>query len=337
MASPYTILNSSAMPGLTKRLTLVQEGIRMLRNTRPSLHPELRKGLMEDLAERMMMSGYNADYRRGIIESAVKGYEAQVAADLTGEKPLYRPRSWQQETRRKRKRMKGAAWYRPADTVLFCPATPGSELANKLREVVEEEGRRINLRVRVVEKGGVSLRRQLVNTDLAAGEPCAAPSCMMCLTGGGGGGLKHHRAGALYHGKCKICEAEGLVSEYWGESGDSAYARCLDHKKDIERKDLGNAFAKHIQLHHPAEEGKPEVFQFRLENTFQRPAPRQVAEAVKIHGSKADFLLNSKSEWEQPSVDRVTITNEPRQREGGGRGGAGQRGRGGRRQVGGAT
>jgi hypothetical protein len=96
----------------------------MLRNTRPSLHPELRRGLMEDLAERMFISGYNADYRRGILESAVKGYEAQVAADLTGEKPLYRPRSWQQESRRRRKRMKRAAWYRPADTVP--PPAPSS-------------------------------------------------------------------------------------------------------------------------------------------------------------------------------------------------------------------
>jgi hypothetical protein len=337
MAQPYTILNSSAMPGLTKRLTLVQEGIRMLRNTRPSLHPELRKGLMEDLAERMLISGYNSDYRRGIIESAVKGYEAQVAADLSGEKPLYRPRGWQQESRRRRKRMKRAAWYRPADTVLFCPATPGSELAHRLRRVAEEEGRRINLKVRIVEKGGVSLRRQLVNTDLAAGEPCSAPSCMMCLTGGGGGGLRHHRAGALYHGTCKICEQEGLCSEYWGETGDSAYARCLDHKKDIENKDLGNAFAKHLETHHPTEVGKPDKFEFKLENTFQKPAPRQTSEAIKIHNSKADYLLNSKSEWEQPSVERVTVTREPRQREGGGRGGGGQRGRGGRRQVGGAT
>ena len=332
MASPYTILNASAMPGLTKRLTLVQEGIQMLRNTRPSLHPRLRRGLMEDLAERMMVSGYNADYRRGIIESAVKGYEAQVAADLAGEKPLYRPRGWQQESRRRRKRMKRAAWYRPADTVLFCPATPGSELASRLRKVAEEEGKRINLRVRVVEKGGVSLRSQRVKTDLAAGEPCAAPNCMMCLTGGGGGGLRHHRAGALYHGLCKICEEEGLVSEYWGESGDSAYARCLDHKKDIEKKDLSNAFAKHLNLHHPTEEGKPETIKFKLEKTFQKPAPRQVAEAVKIHNSKADRLLNSKAEWEQPSVDRVIVTREPRQREGGG-GGRGSS----QRQVGGAT
>jgi hypothetical protein len=155
---------------------------------------------------------------------------------------------------------------------------------------------------------------------------------MMCLTGGGGGGLRHHRAGALYHGSCKICEHEGLVSEYWGESGDSAYARCLDHKNDIEKKDLKNAFAKHLMLHHPTEEGKPETFQFKLEKTFQKPAPRQVAEAVKIHNSKADLLLNSKAEWEQPSVDRVTVTREPRQREGGGR----ERGIG-QRQVGGAT
>ena len=70
LASPYCILNFSAMPGLTKRLSLVQEGIRMLYNTRQSLHPELRKSLMEDLAERRMISGYNCDFWWGIIESA---------------------------------------------------------------------------------------------------------------------------------------------------------------------------------------------------------------------------------------------------------------------------
>ena len=86
-----------------KRLSLVQTGITMLRNTRPRLHATLRIPLMEGLAETMMLSGYPEDYRRGVIEPAVKGYEAQVAASDRGEVPLYRPRDWQPQARRRKK------------------------------------------------------------------------------------------------------------------------------------------------------------------------------------------------------------------------------------------
>ena len=35
--------------------------------------------MMEQLATKMMISGYPADFRRGVLESAVKCYEAQLA------------------------------------------------------------------------------------------------------------------------------------------------------------------------------------------------------------------------------------------------------------------
>ena len=65
-----------------------------------------------------------------------------------------------------------AGWYRPADTVAFFPATPGGELAKGITRVLQEEGARIDMKLRVVETGGVSLARQLVQPDLRAGEPC---------------------------------------------------------------------------------------------------------------------------------------------------------------------
>ena len=77
VATDYSILNRSAMPAATKRITLVQMGVTMLRNTRQRLHQLLRIPLMEQLAEKMMMSGYPEDFRRGVIESAVVCYEKQ--------------------------------------------------------------------------------------------------------------------------------------------------------------------------------------------------------------------------------------------------------------------
>ena len=64
MKSLYSILNQPAMPASVKKITLVQMGVTMLRNTRPELHSELRVSMMELLATKMMISGYPADFRQ---------------------------------------------------------------------------------------------------------------------------------------------------------------------------------------------------------------------------------------------------------------------------------
>ena len=258
MASPYTILNRSAMPASTKRITLVQMGVTMLRNTRQELHPELRVSLLEHLAEVMMLSGYPEDYRRGILESAVACYEAQVAASLRGEVPLYRPRDWEAPARKRKKLLAKSSWFRPADTVLQVPFTPGGVLAASVRKVVEEEGSRLGLKLKIQEGAGVPLRRSLVTQDLRAGEPCPQGNCPLCLTGEGRGGLHHHRSGAVYQGVSCLC-GEG-VATYWGETGDSAYCRTLQHQAAIRNKDESNAFSKHLAIHHPTEEGNQDAF-----------------------------------------------------------------------------
>ena len=80
------------MPASVKKITLVQIGVTMLRNTRPKLHSELRVSMMEQLATKMMIFDYPADFRRGVIESAVKCYEAELAVSKSGEKPSQIPR-----------------------------------------------------------------------------------------------------------------------------------------------------------------------------------------------------------------------------------------------------
>ena len=62
------------------------------------------------------------------------------------------------------------AWFRPADKVLRVPFTPDSELAKEARAVVEEEASRLGLKVKVVERSGVPLKRQITTSDLGAGK-----------------------------------------------------------------------------------------------------------------------------------------------------------------------
>ena len=106
---------------------------------------------------------------------------------------------------------------------------------------------------------------------------------------------------------------EQFEARYWGESGDSGYVRTKQHLDSIEKGDSNNAFAKHLEEYHPERIGDKSAFQFKVARTFRSPLLRQIWEAVKIHGSKANIVLNSKAEWMQPAVDRIQVTREPRQ------------------------
>ena len=105
-----------------------------------------------------------------------------------------------------------AAWYRPTDTVTFIPATPGGKLTEQLRQVLQEEGKRLNLVIKAVEQGRVSLKRKLTGGDLTAGEPCKQPDCELCRSGLKG--CCHRRAGVVYRGTCNICEQNNITAPY---------------------------------------------------------------------------------------------------------------------------
>ena len=57
----------------------------------------------------------------------------------------------------------------------------------------------------------------------------------------------------------------------------------------------------------PSQKEISEPLFFKVLRTFRRSLVRQISEAVAIHGCMATVLLNSRSEWEQPMVDRVMV------------------------------
>jgi hypothetical protein len=102
-----------------------------------------------------------------------------------------------------------------------------------------------------------------------------------------------------------------ISAVYIGESGFSGYYRANIHARDIGSKDLQNAFAKHLNIFHPEFEGDPTVFNTQVIQTFRKPLPRQITEATMIHNNSAQVKMNSKAEFRQPAVPRVTATREP--------------------------
>ena len=107
------------------------------------------------------------------------GYERQCRVSDAGGRPLYRPRSYEAEERRRKKALTKTSWYRPADAALFIPATPGEELKKNIEKVVTEELERIGMTAKVVETGGVTMRSMLVRTDLTG---CIIPACVLCAS-----------------------------------------------------------------------------------------------------------------------------------------------------------
>ena len=137
------MLARSAMSDRTKRSALTQEAIQILRNCTMSLPWTRKAQLLSDFSLRMKISGYSERYRETVIKSAISAWKKQVEMDQTGECPLYRKREWRQDERRKQKEYKKVGWYKKLggqtnDFAIFCPASPGSRLATKWKNEMEE-------------------------------------------------------------------------------------------------------------------------------------------------------------------------------------------------------
>ena len=128
--------------------------MRRLRNTKREIPWERKTEILSEFSHKLMVSGYNERFRYDVIKSAVEGYDKQCRWADAGTVPLHRPRDFDEENRRKKKLMSKTSWFRPADAVLFVPATPNSELANRIRKVVAVEAARLGNTVRVVGTGG---------------------------------------------------------------------------------------------------------------------------------------------------------------------------------------
>ena len=158
-----------------------------------------------------------------------------------------------------------------------------------------------------METAGTLLQQKLVRTDLSANKPCKQQDCILCIRGEGNSSTSHHRGGALYKGSCKLCEKNNLRAEYHGETGYSAYTRTQEHAKEIKKQNSNNAFAKHLAAVHLENKGNLECNRFQVVNTYAKPLECQVAEAVAIYRSNANYIMNSKAEFMQPAMERVIV------------------------------
>ena len=310
---------NSALAMSVKRTSLTQYGLRILRNTKLEVPWSEKAAMLSEFSARLRDSGYSERFRQQCIESVLGGWKKMVEEQEAGRRPINRPQDWQKERRRQEKTKKKTNWYKTGgySTVIFCPYTPGSELAKKWREIEAREAETRGWRYKVVESGGRQIRSIVCKNPWTG--PCNDQECFVCSTGGRG---NCRQPGCTYKVQCLACREQGpdtvpdfeevggsrqgqgevgvpCTALYHGQSGYSGFVRGGEHQTDQRANKTSNAMIRHNNIYHRAEKV---LYQMSVVSLHKEPVGRLLREGVDIVAGNQTILLNSKEEFLQGAV-----------------------------------
>ena len=257
-----------------------------------------------DYMGRMREAGYGEGMRRDVLQHSARIYGRMRMEDDDGTRPMYRPKSFERMKRRKSKTEKKHSWSSRGGYIapIFVPSTPSGELASLLRTVVEEEERSSGLKFRIVEQGGVTIKKRVQKSKPTATPWCAEVDCIACKGERGGGG-NCRQSNIEYSMDCCLCP-DSRPTAYHGETSRNLYTRAGEHYRDYHKGEEDSWIGKHqLEMHG----GAQAEFTAKVTNSFRDCLTRQVSEAVTIRRSEKE-VLNGKSEWHQPAL--FTVRNE---------------------------
>ena len=247
-----------------------------------------------------MIAGYHENYRKVALERAMAIIDKMKQNEAEGVQPLHRPKDWNVAQRKKQKARKQRNWATKGGFIapIIIPSTPNSELLNILKEVAKSEAEP-GLKFRVVERGGVPVKRQVQNANPTGQMGCQSIDCPACHWGRGQGG-NCRRSNVSYEFCCNLCP-ENDKHVYIGETARNLYSRGKEHVANLGSGNKESFMKKHqIEKHN----GVEAEFSAKVTGSFRDCLTRQVSEGVQIRRSNCT-VLNSKSEWHQPALWRV--------------------------------
>ena len=329
MSSKLVMMERSALPTRMKITTLTQEIIRRQKNTSRSVGEKRRRQILSKMMVKMKRSGYDLRMRRRVLVAGMKGYQRMVETEEKGGRQVNRPR-WEGATERRFKKLGAKAnWYKKKgrkrggaiekrkgdrkkgkaeesdiEAVLFVPYTPEGELAKRLQEEDDRFRKGTNLRrIKVVERGGITIKDVLARTNPWVKEGCSRSDCLPCKWEKGKGG-NCQQENVVYSISCLECRRNNIKAEYTGESSRTAYLRGKEHIEGLENEKEKNALWKHCCQEH----GMKKVdFSMKVLRGHKTPLTRQIQEGVEIEFSEAKIIMNSKGEWNGSRIPRIVI------------------------------
>ena len=202
-------------------------------------------------------------------------------------------------------------------SVLFVNQTPNGVLAKKLQKVENDISKLTGDRVKIVERGGTTLKRMLVKSNPWAGSFCGRDNCLPCMSSDGDQDC--FLKGVVNDMTCTKCEEEANerkdvnvpIYRYTGTTSRSLYERGAEHLKAFKDKDIEKSVL--LKHSHDKHEGNFVQFSMKIIKKHYSAFQRLVHEAVRIERNSRDkniSSLNSKSEYGRGHLPRLII-NEP--------------------------
>ena len=139
-----------------------------------------------------------------------------------------------------------------------------------------------------------------VMAEPLASDTCNRNNCFPCTSGGGG---DCERSSVGYEIDCLECLGAKVTATYHGESGRNGYTRGIEQITALEGRQETSPLWKHCEIQH---NGRVVEFRMTCLQNFKSAFARQTNEGVRIATSTADICMNSRTEFHQPSIVRVT-------------------------------
>ena len=303
MASAVVINKRSALPWQTKKSSLAGEVARRILNCDDQAWIEDGREIINKFCGKLMLSGYNEHERQIILnegESRVNNIKIKVAE---GKRPLYRTSNYNKYERAIEKQLKKRTWFGNKETVLFVQSTPREQLRRQIQLEADKGG----VSLRVVERGGRTLKSMLQKSEVEK-LVCEDSECVICQNEDKGLCSKENIGYTVVCNTCKSEKKDLPVKQnkfiMHGESSRTAKVRCKEHNDALMRRRNSNLW-DHCVLEH---QGQIAEFDYKVHRSFNRDSLlRQIEEAKRLETEEGS-LLNDKMEFVQPFAIQLKAT-----------------------------
>ena len=303
ISNKTVVHRESAISFVSKINILTADLVRINRNISSFCVRGEREGKMQYFMKKLQHSGYSKKERITVYRKAKGIYDKMCENASRDIYPMYRGKFWKQKERQIEKSEKKKNWYSKGgyQTVLFVDATPKQKMAKEIQKVLKE----CNLKIKVIEKSGDSLKNKLVRSNPFPSEKCEGIGCKVCASGQS---INCKLREFIYEIGCSsaysdINPCDGI---YKGESSRSTGERLGEHLEEYSERKTKSVFHKHMVESHAGE--RKDIVMKIIGHCPNDAMLRQVTEAVIIRETKPG--LNKKEEWGNMNISKQRYTGK---------------------------
>ena len=297
ISNKMTIHKRTAVPYKDKRQTVLQEALRRLRNTHPDLGDTVRDKHLTEYSKSMKLSGWNETERHQVIKGALNIYQEERNKHRRGERQLYRNKVERQKD--KEKKLDNNLWFMKGGhtSTLKLNHTPGDKLATMVKSFVTKTAD--GGKARILSQAGQTILSKLTNKNPRGNNTKTVRLTPQTEIEWSADKGQIAQTGVTYRVSCNLCHEDNKKTHYEGETGKNLVQRARIHLQDLKTDRQENPLTTHKQTH-----GGRYDYDMTIDRSYRLAKDRQISEGLNIEKTKADYLLNSKSEFNQPRLVR---------------------------------